>query len=388
MKAFIANARWAPQPGYALTSDEQKIKRAVCGNRVWKDPVFSIETIPLPDIGDHEVLVKTKSCGICGSDSHLYETDNNGYIIFSGPVRLPCVIGHEYAGTVEKIGRKVRDLSIGDPVTGESIIWCGQCTPCRSGSPNQCSHAELAGITVNGALAEYTVVHERQLWKIEQISSVADDATLFDFGALIEPVGCAYNGLFISGGGFLPGSSVVVYGAGPIGLGAVALAYLAGASRIFVFDRIDARLEIAKKLGASHTWNLDELQAAAISPRHLVLDNTDGHGANIQVEAAGAAHETIPEMEASLAVNGTIIYLGRTGRAATLTLDGMVTGANGIVGARGHSGYGIFPNIIQLIASGRLKINAMITSTLPFSRTLEALQQSTSRQDGKIIVHL
>ncbi len=388
MKAFVANAQWAPQSEYPLTSLEQKNKRAVCGNKVWKNPFFTMTDIPIPDVGDHEVLVQTKSCGICGSDSHLYETDKDDYIIFSGPVRLPCIIGHEYAGIIKKTGRKVRNFSTGDPVTGESIIWCGQCTSCRSGAPNQCSRAELAGITVNGALAEYMVVHERQLWKIEKIASVADDTSLFDLGALIEPIGCAYNGLFISGGGFLPGSIVVVYGAGPIGLGAVSLAYLAGASKIFVFDRIAKRLEIAAKLGATKTWNIDELKAANISPAQIVLENTGGHGADIQVEAAGAAHRTIPEMEASLATNGTIVYLGRTGKAASLTLDGMVTGATGIIGARGHAGYGIFPNIIQLISSGRLDLKEMITSCLPFSETLQALKQSVTKQDGKILIHM
>ena len=388
MKAFVVNAQWAPRPEYDVAPDEEKRKRAISGNQVWKNPVFSMQDIPVPDISDHEVLVKVKSCGICGSDSHLYETDADGYILFSGPVRLPCVIGHEYSGVIEKIGKNVQNFLPGDPVAAESIIWCGQCTPCRSGALNQCVHAELSGITVNGALAKYVAVNERQLWKIEMLSKIYNDKALFDVGALIEPVGCAYNGMFISGGGFLPGATVVIYGAGPIGLGATALAHIAGASKVIVFDPIKERLEIAKKMGASHVYDIQELQVADTKPREIVFDKTNGRGADIQVEAAGAARETIPEMESSMAVNGTLVYLGRAGRAASLTLDTLVTGANRIAGARGHAGYGIYPNIIRLLASGRLQVNDMITTRFPFSETLTGLEKSTSRQDGKIIINL
>ena len=388
MKSFVVNAQWDPRPDYEVAPEEKKRKRAISGNQVWKNPFFAIQEKPIPEISDHEILVKVKKCGICGSDSHLYETDADGYIIFSGPVSLPCTIGHEYAGVIEKVGKKVQSFLPGDPVAAESVIWCGQCTPCRSGALNQCIHAELAGITVNGALAKYVAVNERQLWKIDTLSKIYNDEALFDVGALIEPVGCAYNGMFISGGGFLPGATVVIYGAGPIGLGATALARIAGASKVIVFDPIKERLEIAKKMGASHIYAIQELQAANIQPREIVLDKTGGQGADIQVEAAGAAAETIPEMESSMAVNGTLVYLGRAGRAASLTLDTLVTGANKIVGARGHAGYGIYPNIIRLLSSGRLRVSNMITTRFPFSKSLTGLKQSTSRQDGKIIINM
>ncbi len=388
MKAFVVTAEWDPRPGYTVSPDEQNRKRAISGSQIWKNPVFTMEETPVPEISDHEVLVKVRKCGICGSDSHLYETDDDGYIIFSGPVRLPCTIGHEYSGIIESVGKKVTNFQPGDAVAAESIIWCGQCTPCRSGSFNQCRQAELAGITSNGALAEYVAVNQRQLWKINELSQSFNDEILFDIGALIEPVGCAYNGMFISAGGFLPGAVVVIHGAGPIGLGAVALASIAGASKVIVFDPIAERLEIAKKMGASAVYNVQELRSAGILPREVVIEQSGGRGANMQVEAAGAALETIPEMESSLAVNGAIVYLGRTGRAASITLDSLVTGANKIAGARGHSGYGIYPNIIHLLSSGRLKIEDMITTRLAFPETLHGLKQSTSRQDGKIIISL
>ncbi|MCK5686682.1 hypothetical protein KAJ27_21270, partial [bacterium] len=136
------------------------------------------------------------------------------------------------------------------------------------------------------------------------------------------------------------------------------------------------------------TCTPQELEAKGAAPWQLVLAETNGQGAEIQVEAAGAARSTIPEMEASMAVNGTIVYLGRTGREAPVTMDNLVTGANRIVGARGHCGYGIYPNIIKLLASGRLRVEEMITTRLPFAETLNGLKQSTFRRDGKIMINL
>ncbi len=388
MNAFIADADWSPRPDYSLSPEEKRRQRAVSASQVWKNPRFRQEERPVPALAAHEVLIRVKRCGICGSDTHLYETDADGYVIFSGPAKLPCIIGHEYSGLVEQVGSRVSNVAPGDPVAAESIVWCGQCSPCRSGAPNQCRHAELAGITVDGALAEYVVVSSQQVWKIDSLARHCNDELLFDIGALIEPVGCAYNGLFISAGGFLPGAAVAVYGAGPIGLGAVTLAMTSGASQVLVFDFVPARLAIAAQMGASQVHDLNTLAAAGIRSRDIVLEQTAGRGADVQVEAAGAAWQTIPEMEASLAVNGVIVYLGRAGRAVPITLDTLVTGANRIVGARGHAGYGIFPNIIRLLAAGRLPIEAMITARLPFAETIAAIQRSSTRKDGKIIINV
>lgn len=383
MKALVACAEWSPKKGYKLTKREIEKKRANIGSQVWRQPFFEIKDVPTPDVGDDEVLIRVKRCGICGSDTHLYETDTEGYIIFSGPAKLPCIIGHEYSGIVEKAGKKVVNFKAGDMVAAESIIWCGVCTSCRSGAVNQCEHVELAGITVPGAFAEYIVTKERHCWSINSLKEIWDDERIFDIGALIEPAGCAYNGLFISGGGFLPGSVVTVFGVGPIGLAAVALARVAGASVVIAFDIVKERLDIAKKMGADFAFNTGN---AGSNAGNKILEITNGRGADIQVEAAGAANVTIPEMEKSLAVNGKIIYLGRAATSVSMYLDILVSGANKIVGSRGHSGYGIYNNIIKLIKSGRLNLDSMVTSQFKFKEILNALKKSTDRTDGKIMI--
>lgn len=388
MKALVVDAKWRPREGYLLTEQENIKKRAFCGSQVWRNPRFEIKEVPTPNINDDEVLIRVKACGICGSDTHLYETDEEGYIIFSGLVKLPCILGHEFSGVVEKIGKKVITLKVGDPVVVESILWCGMCTPCRSGALNQCKNIELAGFSSDGAFAEFIAVKEKYCWKLNSLRDIYWEEEIFEIGALIEPAGCVYNGIFISGGGLRPGETFVVYGAGPIGLASIALAKLAGASKIIAFDKIDQRLELAKTMGADSVFNVESLNSRNSRPSDKVLELTDGEGADIQVEAAGAAPYTIPEMERSMAPNGKIIYLGRAATSTPMFLDILVSGGNKIVGARGHSGYRIFPNIIRLIASNRLDLKKMITARYPFDKVMEAMKQSTTRIDGKILVKI
>lgn len=386
MKALVVDGEWRPKKDYPVSEDEKKRKRAIIGSQVWRNTKFEIRNVPTPNLQDDEVLVRVKTCGICGSDTHLYETDEEGYIIFSGLTKFPCIPGHEFSGIIKKIGSKGTTLQVGDKVALESIMWCGVCQPCRSGTPNQCRNVELMGLSTDGAFAEYVAVNERYCWKINDLTEVYPEEDIFDIGALIEPVGCAYNGIFIAGGGFNPGATVTVYGAGPIGLGAIALSRIAGASLIIAFDVIDERVMLSKDIGADYAFNINKMNGC--SPRDKVMELTKGWGADIQIEAAGAAPLTIPEMERSMAVNSKIIYLGRAATTTPMYLDALVSGANKIIGSRGHSGYGIFPSIIKLIASGRLNLEKMITARYPFVKVLNAMKASAKRTDGKILVKM
>jgi hypothetical protein len=242
------------------------------------------------------------------------------------------------------------------------------------------------GLSVDGALAEFVAVSERCCWKINELTNRYSEKDVFDIGALIEPVGCAYNGLFIAGGGFKPGATVVTYGVGPIGLGAVALARVAGAGKIIAFDIIDERVDTARRLGADYSFNINSLNGC--SPAEKVMELTKGRGADVQVEAAGAAPKIIPEMERSLSAQGKIIYLGRAATSTPVHLDTLVSGAGSIIGARGHSGYGIFPYIIELLASGKLHLEGMITARYSSDEVMTALENSVDRRNGKILVRM
>lgn len=183
----------------------------------------------------------------------------------------------------------------------------------------------------------------------------------------------------------MPGANAIVYGAGPIGLGAVLLLKIAGAAMIIAVDVVNERLEIARKLGADYVFNLKNEDRV----EEVILEITSGWGADLQIEAAGAARHTLPIIQKLYAKRGKVVYLGRAEALASLELNNMVSGAISLVGSRGHSGYGIFSNIIRLLQGGRLAgVQEIITASFPFSEIMKAFAISTKRTDGKILVQI
>ena len=335
------------------------------------------------------MLLRVGAVGVCGSDTHCIESDAEGYLLFSGPTRLPVVLGHEYTGEVVAVGPGVRALEPGHLVACEGMLYCGVCEACRRGRFNQCERLDMVGFSAPGAYAEYIVAHEKHCFGLSGLAERLGDASrALEIGALIEPVACPYNGMFIAADGMLPGSHVAVYGCGPIGLGAILLARAAGAATVLAFDVSPERCRLAEVLGADAAWDPCALAAAGSSPAEQVLERTRGWGADMQIEAAGAALHTMPEVERAFAPGGRMVYLGRTGQRAPVFLDALVTGATGIVGARGHAGGGCFPNIIRMLERGVLDLAPMITARFPFDEVPAALERSRSRTDGKIMVQV
>ncbi len=385
MKALVAEADWEPKKEYRLSEKEQKSRHAVVGSQVWRNPRLEIRDVPVPSVGNDQVLIRVAACGICGSDTHTYETDGDGYIIFSGPTKLPSILGHEFSGEIVEVGKDVVGFAKGDIVTSESIMWCGKCLPCRSGMLNQCENVELMGLTSDGAFAEYIAVKAAYCWKLNGLTERFGHNDVLRIGTLIEPIGCAYNGIFIAGEGFLPGACAIVYGAGPIGLGAVMLLKTAGASKIIAVDVVEERLLLAKKLGADFVFNANGTSDLV----EAVMNITGGWGADIQVEAAGAAHKTIPLLQQLCSRRGKIIYLGRVDASAHVDLNRVVSGAHAIIGSRGHSGYGIYSQIIRLLQGGRLDAaREMVTTVFPFSEIRKGFARSSDRKDAKILIEI
>ena len=382
MKAVVLEAEWSPRPGYVPTAREEATRKATMASNVWRHPRFVPTTLPDPTPGPGEVLLRVRACGVCGSDTHCYERDEDGWVLFSGPVRTPCVVGHEYTAEVIEVGVGVRTLQRGDLVVAEGMLSCGVCEACRKGLPNQCPDLEMVGFSAPGAFAEYVTAHERFLWKLDGVAErLGDSDRALELGALIEPIACSYNGMFVSAGGFRPGAHVAVFGCGPIGLGAIALARAAGAAGVVAFETMAERRDIALQIGADAAWDPRSVSAADV-----IREATRGWGADMMVEAAGAAVQTMPLIERAFAPGGRMVYLGRTGLRAPVMLDTLVTQAAGIVGARGHSGGGCFPNILRLLEHGRLDVAPMITRRYAFADTLKALQKSCDRTDGKILL--
>lgn len=382
MKAVVFEADWDPRPGYTLSEKEKRTGKATLSSHVWRNPRFRWEEVAEPEIGPDEVLLRTRACGVCGSDTHCYEHDDQGYILFSGPVKTPVICGHEYAAEVVAVGKSVQNLRVGSLVVGEGMLSCGVCEACRVGNPNQCPFLEMLGFSAPGAFASYLPAKERFLWSIDALAERLGDAqAACEMGALIEPIACSYNGMFIAAGGFKPGAHIAVFGCGPIGLGAIALARAAGAASIVAFDVSPERCRVATEMGADATYDPRHVDAA-----EAIRQQSGGWGADMLVEAAGAALATMPAIERSFAPGGKMVYLGRTGLRAPVMLDVLVTQAASISGARGHSGGGCFPRILRLMERGRLNVAPMITRRYPFTQTLDALAKSCDREDAKIMI--
>jgi threonine dehydrogenase-like Zn-dependent dehydrogenase len=389
VRAVVLRAEWAPR-GEVVTREStaqgaRDVTRiAARGNVAWRAPRLGIEQRPDPVPGRDTVVIRVRACGICGSDVHLRERDADGYMLYPGMVGTPVVIGHEFSGVVEAVGPDVVDVAAGDAVCAEEIAWCGECLACRSGLPNNCTRLEELGFTFDGAHAERVAVRARYVWSLRPLLEAGiDDRRVHQLGALVEPTSVAWIGLFISAGGFAPGSSVGVAGAGPIGLAAIALARAAGAARVVAFEPSATRRSIALAVGADEVHDPRALGSAGLA--NAAREATRGRGFDRWIEASGARGVAEP-MAASLAPGGRVVLIGRGPHTIDLDPEWLIVRGAGVVGSIGHAGSGAFGRVIDLMATGRLPMDRIVSTTVPLDGMVAALEELGNREAGKTIV--
>jgi threonine dehydrogenase-like Zn-dependent dehydrogenase len=340
--------------------------------------------MPDPSPRADEVVIGVRACGICGSDFHFVETDVQGYMLYPGLVRTPVVPGHEFAGVVEAVGPDVRDFAPGDLVCAEEIAWCGECLACRAGRPNNCTRIEELGFSFDGAHADLVVTRARYCWSLAPLLEAGVPAErAVQMGALVEPTGVAYVALFVSAGGFLPGSSVGVVGAGPIGLAAIALARAAGSGRVIAFEVSEGRRTLALAMGADAVFDPGGLGPDGIAT--AARDASRGLGLDMWVEASGAAG-VAESMAASLAPAGRMVLVGRGPHTVDLDPEWLIVRGAGIQGSIGHSGSGTFGHVIDLMAAGRLDMTRIVSGTVDLDGAARLLDGTPRREAGKTLV--
>lgn len=383
MKAVVLDADWAPRGDLKLTPQQIARRWTINANLTWRSPRVTIEDRPDPVApGPDEVVLQVGACGICGSDVHMFETDQDGYIFIPYRLALPVVAGHEFSGRVVEVGSDVKDLAVGDLVAVEEIQWCGACRACRGGFLNQCDYIEDLGFTVDGGYAEFATVKAKYCWNLRRVAErLGSEEFALEAGALCEPTSVAYEGMFTRAAGFKPGSAVTVFGGGPIGLAAVSLASAAGASRVFAVERLPGRKELARSMGATDVLDPSEVDVAGI-----IMDATDGAGVDMMVETTGNFTPVMKTCEAILGVASKVVIVGmEPTHPAIDLLQYQLRGAS-IHGSVGHSGGWDFPNVIRLMASGKIDMRKAVTKRVGLAGLTGAIEDTKKRREGKILV--
>jgi threonine dehydrogenase-like Zn-dependent dehydrogenase len=241
---------------------------------------------------------------------------------------------------------------------------------------------EEIGFTTPGAMAQLISVKAKYCWKLTEIAErLGGEREAALLGAMVEPTGVSYHAMFNRLSTWKPGVYVAVFGGGPIGLAAIALARAAGASQIIAFDVSEKRLEMARKLGATSALN-----PKGININEALLELTHGHGVDFVVEAAGAPQHTLSPLTSGLAVGATIAHIGRSEKPTSLELEYYQVRGVQLAGSLGHAGHGTFPNVIRLMASGKLDMREMVSAVMSLDEAPSAFKRLEKREDAKIIL--
>lgn len=389
MQAVVLRADWQPKKDFKLGPKDIDGKQTYLGSKVWRNPRLSIEEVPVPQSGPEQVLIEVKACGICGSDVHMAQPDDDGYIYYPGLTGFPAILGHELAGVVVAAGPGAKDKVTNRPFKGgelvcaEEMLWCGSCQPCADGLPNHCERLDEIGFNVHGAFAKYIVLPARCLWSLDPLKTRYASEDIFKLGALVEPTSVAYNAVIERGGGIRPGDNVVICGGGPIGLAACAILKRQGAARVILSEPEPVRAELGRKMGADYIVNPVKENFA-----ERVLQLTDGFGAKLYLEATGLPTLVYPGIEEVIwegrTLNSTVVVVARADAKMPVTGEVLQVRRAQIVGAQGHSGHGTFPRVIQAMATG-MNMLPMITKEIKLEQVPENIVMlRTDRKECKI----
>jgi len=322
-----------------------------------------------PQPAADELLIRIRACGICGSDVHGFDGS-------TGRRLPPIVMGHEAAGVVEEIGSAVTAFQPGDRVTFDSTVYCGRCFFCLRGEFNLCEDREVIGVSTPtfrrmGAFADYVTVPAR-------IAYALPDAMPFEHAAMVEAVSVAVHAVSLTP--IALEDSVVVVGAGMIGLLTLQAAKLAGAGTVIVVDIDDTRLELARSLGAMQTLNSRDPNTVA-----ALLALTNGRGADAVLECVG----TPPTVKLAIDMvrkGGTVTLVGNVSPTVEIGLQSVVTRQIRLQGSCASSGE--YPACISSIARGAIKVDALISAVAPLEEGAQWFRRLHDREPGLLKIVL
>ncbi len=325
---------------------------------------LTYEEVPTPSPKEGEVLIRLQACSVCGSDVHGFDGS-------SGRRQPPLIMGHEASGIIAELGEGVTDYKVGDRVTFDSTIYCGECDMCKAGKVNLCNSRMVLGVSCDeynrdGCFAEYVVVPDYILYRMP-------DNVTFTQAAMIEPLSVAYHAATRTP--VTPNDSVLVVGIGTIGLLTMQVVRSFGAKQIIAVDIDDSRLELARKNGATHTVNSKDPDAL----EQILALTEDGQGVDVAMDATGI-ESTVNLCVKSVHLDGRVVLIGNLAQNMNFPLQYVVTRQISLFGSCASAGE--YPQCLDLIASGQVEVDSMISKIVPLEEGDKWMNKIFNREDG------
>ncbi|MBW2057939.1 MAG: L-threonine 3-dehydrogenase [Deltaproteobacteria bacterium] len=326
--------------------------------------------VPVPEPGFGEVLLKNRAVAICGTDLHIYNWDAWS----QKRVKIPTILGHEFAADVVGVGQGVKHVKEGQYVSGEGHLVCGFCDNCRTGKGHVCYNWKGLGYDVDGAFREYFVMPEVNIWENDPETPAAS-------AAIQDPLGNAVHTVFCAD---CVGKTVAVYGLGAVGLLAVATLKAIGAAEIFAFGRRNEyRLDLARKLGAHHV-----IKTAETDPVDYIKSHTGGVGVDVAMEIAGTTDAILAAIR-SVKMGGDVVLLGIPNKEVPVDFAAdVVFRAVSIHGITGRRIWDTWFKMKGLLKSGSLNIGPVITHRFPFDEYERGFELMKTGNCGKVVLEL
>jgi len=325
-----------------------------------------MEDIEKPRVGHNDVLIKVKRTAICGTDIHIFKWDEWA----QATIPVPMAVGHEFSGEIVDMGIEVKGFEIGDRVSAEGHITCGVCRNCRAGRRHLCMNTVGVGVNRPGAFAEYLSVPAFNAFKLP-------DAITDDMASILDPLGNAtHTALSFD----LVGEDVLITGAGPIGIMAVAIARYAGARHIVITDVNDYRLDLARKMGATRAINVT---TTSIDETMKELGMVEGF--DVGMEMSGNA-QAFRDMLRTMHHGGKVAILGIPPGDMAIDWNDVIFKGLVLKGVYGREMFETWYKMSSMLQSG-LNMEPIITHHFDIDEFQPAFELMESGQSGKVILH-
>ncbi len=331
-------------------------------------PGAEIREVKIPAFGRTDVLVKVKVASVCGTDLHIYNWDPWA----QHRIHPPLIPGHEFCGTVSAVGDEVTTVKEGDFVSAEMHVACGKCLQCRTGEAHICQHVSIIGVDQNGAFAEYVVIPESNIWKL-------DPAIPQEYASILDPLGNAVHTVLA---GEIAAKTVAITGCGPIGLFAIAVARACGATNVFAIEVNEYRRKIAREMKADYV-----LDPATQDVRQIIQDVTGGNGVDVVCEMAGHP-DAIRIAFDTVRRGGRISLLGLTNKPIALNFsDDIIFKGITVQGINGRRMYQTWYQMTALLKAGKLDLHPVITDKLAMKDFNRGMERLKTGEASKILLY-